>query len=344
MKNIKISGLIIFSVALLLQACTKSTDYRKYYAYGQDVYPATAPDLHAYGGLNRLLLVWGPQVDPSVVKYEIYWNNGGGADSMSYTPPSGKTGLDSVFIDNLSETDVYTISIYSYDAKGNKSIPVELQNAVVYGSIYSSNLTNRGFTYDYFGGGNDTTYLNWFANTDTSNLTTKVWYTDKSGKVQTIFIPADSSGLMKIPNMVLNSTVYYQSGYKPSSNSPDTFYTSKPDTLIVNYRFAGTYTWTALSGNNVNSGTSTVILSSSTDNPFRLNAAYLAGYSGYSAYPPSYNIDLSTYKVTVDCPVLDVSGYSDFRNNFNPKTGVITAWWQDPYGDVMNETYTFLNP
>lgn len=238
MKNTKNIILLTLCAVLFLAACDKPTEFRKYYNYGQNQYPGIVTNLHAYGGLNRLLLIWGPQVDPSVVKYVIYWDNGGLKDSLTYTPQSGNTGMDSVFINNLSETNTYVITIYSYDAKGNRSVPVELQNAVVYGSIFSANLSNRhiaGYNYYYQ---NDTAYISWAA-ADSTNVGTKVTYTDNSGSTKSVFVDSKTTSL-KLPGIKPLSTLYYQSGAVPVVNSPDTIYAA-PDSLTVVYDYSGTY-------------------------------------------------------------------------------------------------------
>lgn len=86
MKNMKSIVLIVLCALLFTAACDKATEYRKYLDYGQNEYPGIVKNLRGYGGLYRLLLVWGPQVDPSVVKYVVYWDNGSSKDSLIYTP------------------------------------------------------------------------------------------------------------------------------------------------------------------------------------------------------------------------------------------------------------------
>lgn len=240
MKNMKSIVLIVLCALLFTAACDKATEYRKYLDYGQNEYPGIVKNLRGYGGLYRLLLVWGPQVDPSVVKYVVYWDNGSSKDSLIYTPKEGNSGLDSVYINSLSEADIYTVTVYSYDSKGNRSVPVELQNAVVYGSIFRSNLNNRQITsYNYFYQ-DDTAYITWAA-VDSTNADTRVTYTDNLGNTKTISVSPQTT-LSKIPNINPHAKLYYQSGFVPVMNSPDTIYSDIKDSLIVDYEYSGNYT------------------------------------------------------------------------------------------------------
>ncbi|MNX45238.1 hypothetical protein D3C86_757460 [compost metagenome] len=127
-----------------------------------------------------------------------------------------------VTIPNLSEY-TYTFTVYSYDAQGRKSIPIEAPNVRVYGPLYRGGLLNRPFnaTSPYVLNPNGSLQLN-FNTPDTINVNTIIKYTNASNVVtEKILLPQDMS--ITINDYKAGTDVQYKSSYIPSKGSLDIF-------------------------------------------------------------------------------------------------------------------------
>jgi hypothetical protein len=140
-------------------------------------------------------------------------------------------------IRNLSEY-AYTFFIYSYDNSGNRSVVTEIDNARSYGPIYQSTLHNRlPDSNTPFQVNADGSVILTFLKPDTVNITTKLNYTDSTGKSGTAYISPDSS-TVRLPSYKLGAPVLYQSSYTPVKGAIDTFLTLKADTFPQIFRLA----------------------------------------------------------------------------------------------------------
>jgi len=228
-RNILKYILLFAALWLVIAACEKdATSYRDYLAGAEKVYPGLPSGITTATGNYRIQLTWKPSPDPSISHYRVFWNNG--KDSVQVSP--GKPvndSLVSVVIQGLTEY-TYTFVIYSYDAKGNRSIPIEVSNVKVYGDNYKQGLTNRYLNtaapYVLLDQG---IVLN-FLDADTINVGTSIRYTTKNNMDSTVSITADQSSIMLF-NYLPGTKVYFQSAYIPTYNSIDTFYTSYEDSL-----------------------------------------------------------------------------------------------------------------
>lgn len=229
MKQIKTSYFgLIYAVIFFAVGCNKATDYKKYLDGHEIVYPGTVNNLKAVGGNNRALLYWNPSPDPSITRYTIYWNNK--LDSLNISATTNNpNSIEKVIVSGLSELSIYNFIIYSFDSSGNKSIPKTINNVRIYGAFYAATLKNR--SYASFIHSTITAYdtINW--NTpDTININTSIRYTNTSNVVTSINI-APTDKMCRLVNYKAGTYVYYKSSYIPISNSPDTFYVAKFDSL-----------------------------------------------------------------------------------------------------------------
>lgn len=235
-KNMKhpITARLLFLCFLLVFSCEKPTDYRKYLNGQEITYPGIPSDPAVYPGNGRLLLTWHPNPDPSVTKYEVYWNNY--ADSIT-VPATSHNPSDTVrcYVNNLAEY-TYTFFVNAFDSLGDKSVTTEIDNARVYGSIYISGLHNRLPNSDtpYVVNANNSVTL-FFSTPDTINITTNLNYTDSTGKAVTSAISPDSSSVT-LPSFQFGSSLLYQSSYIPQRGAIDTFWTLKSDTFPSIFR------------------------------------------------------------------------------------------------------------
>jgi hypothetical protein len=221
----------IIGLVTILACSQKPDDFREFLE-GQEVkYPGVINKTFVRPGNLRLGIGWSPSPDPSVTKYRIYWNNR--LDSVEVAATSHNPS-DTIYtvISNLQEY-TYTFFVYSFDAKGNRSIPTEIQNARVFGNTYRQSLLNRPINlvepYKLLNDEGSQITLN-FLQPDTTNMITYVRYTTLGNVLKEVPV------LPQINSITLNDFKYgtkvaYQSYYKPVGNSLDTFSVSLVDTF-----------------------------------------------------------------------------------------------------------------
>ena len=228
MKNLfHICLFAIISIGFL--SCEKKdTDFKKFLGDKEIIYPGVVIRPHSKAGNLRTALVWNPSPDPSISRYVIYWNNK--TDSLVVNSTNHNTA-DSItaIIPNLNEY-IYSFTIFSYDAKGNRSIPLDINNVKVYGPVYQSGLTNR--VYDAANpstvSNNGNVRLN-FLQVDTLsiNVSTIIKYTNRAGiETEKMLLP-DSNGIT-LTDYRSGAPVTFSSGYVPVRGAIDTFYVEQP--------------------------------------------------------------------------------------------------------------------
>jgi hypothetical protein len=230
MKNIiyLVTGLLLMS---LYYGCkdTLSTDYKNYYQGHEIVYPGAVSGVIVQPGNLAIGLKWKASTDPSIVKYVIYYNNK--ADSQVVNLGTPKTDSIKTTIRGLAEY-TYSFTIYSYDAKGNRSIPFEVNNAKVYGPLYSGGLLNRGYdaTTPYVVNANGSVQLN-FITPDTINIKTVIFYTNAAGVASTATILPNQTSVT-LPTYKSATPITYKSYYIPERTAIDTFAVTNVSTFI----------------------------------------------------------------------------------------------------------------
>ncbi|OOQ59058.1 DUF4998 domain-containing protein [Mucilaginibacter pedocola] len=226
MKKIFNIGLFCSLVLGMFGCSKKDKDFKDFLDNKEVTYPGLVTKVRARSGNLRAALVWNPSPDPSITKYVIYWNNK--ADSIILNSTNHNTA-DSItaVIPGLNEY-IYSFTIYSYDAKGNRSIPLDVNNVKVYGPLYQAGLLNR--TYDaatpFSVSDNGNIRLN-FLPRDTSvvNVGTDIKYTNRAGVEVVKQLNPDSLGIT-LTDYRSGEPVQFRSAYIPDRNSIDTFYVS----------------------------------------------------------------------------------------------------------------------
>lgn len=235
MKRYHTNKFYLLACLLVLLACSKKPiDYRDFLEGEELVYPGAVSDAKVLPGHNRLQLIWHPSPDPSVVKYTVFWNNR--ADSITINSTT-HNAADTVrcTISGLSEY-VYSFVIYSYDAKGNRSVATEVSNARVYGTVYNATLNNRLSNPDNpYTIREDSSVIIRFSTPDTININTALQYTRKSGEVTQLSLSPDEDSLT-LTDYKFGTPVVYRSSYIPVSSALDTFYALQNDTFPTIFR------------------------------------------------------------------------------------------------------------
>ncbi|MBD1384676.1 hypothetical protein IDJ75_05250 [Mucilaginibacter rigui] len=228
MKNLfRICLFSIISIGFL--SCEKKdTDFKKFLGDKEITYPGVVIKPHSKAGNLRTALVWNPSPDPSINRYVIYWNNK--TDSLVVNSTNHNTA-DSItaIIPNLNEY-IYSFTIFSYDAKGNRSIPLDINNVKVYGPVYKSGLTNRVYNAANPStvSANGNVRLN-FLQVDTLsiNVSTIIKYTNRAGIETEKMLQPDSNGIT-LTDYRSGAPVTFSSGYVPVRGAIDTFYVDQP--------------------------------------------------------------------------------------------------------------------
>jgi hypothetical protein len=237
MKLIIKLSIVLVLVAAFIGCEKRDTEFRKFLDGQEKVYPGVVKNPHSEPGNLRTELLWNPSPDPSITKYVVYWNDG--ADSLVY-PSQDHNPADTlkVTIPGLNEYS-YSFTVYSYDNKGNKSIPLDINNVKVYGPSYQSGLVNRAYKVDnpYTVSPSGNVTLNFYPIDTASetfsfahNTSTTIEYTNRSGKVVDKYLFRDS--VITLTDFKGGSSLKYRSTFVPVVGAIDTFnvltYTTYP--------------------------------------------------------------------------------------------------------------------
>ncbi|MDR1170995.1 MAG: DUF4998 domain-containing protein [Bacteroidales bacterium] len=176
MKNLRVKWLKIMAVALCsffvagASSCKDMNDVHQEYVR-TGIYPAKAVDVVSVPGKNRIKIAWAAGADKSLTGARIFWQNYTESYETDILP-----NMDSVrcIIGPLAEGN-YSFIIHTYDDKGNRSVPVEV-NGRVYGDQYISTLLPRDIA--SLNSAGNTYRIDWQPASDTTMLHTTVTYTD----------------------------------------------------------------------------------------------------------------------------------------------------------------------
>ncbi|WP_316748828.1 DUF4998 domain-containing protein [Pedobacter gandavensis] len=219
---------LLITIAVVFSACDKGDEYKSFIPKGEKIYPGIDTAVAHYGGNKRLLLTWPSSPDQRVSKYVVYWNNR--LDSMvikevSHSPKDTVKAL----INNLSEGS-YTFVINSFDNKGNRSVDVEENNAIVYGPIYNENLFNRPVNRTDYNADSKAVNIYWEV-PDIGNVKTEITFTAMDGKTEMVVLKPEEEQTV-ISGWKAGTVIYYQSYYKPDPRAIDVFKVLLPGSIV----------------------------------------------------------------------------------------------------------------
>ncbi len=209
-----------FIVLLWLFSCDRlGTDFRDFLGENEIKYTGAVGEVHNKPGNLRTQLVWKASSDPTITKYVIYWN---GKRDSAIVDVDGRPDSIYALITGLQEY-TYSFTIHSFDAKGNKSIPKEVNNIRVYGDVYKNGLLNRAINADrpYLAYSSESTILNFLA-PDTINIHTRIRYENMFGQtIEKTMGPNEQT--MELNDYKLGTDILYRSSYIPVTGAIDTF-------------------------------------------------------------------------------------------------------------------------
>ena len=219
-NKLRLFACFAFLSALSIISCSEMDDYKEFAEGGEISYTGKVDSLEVFSGRERLKVQGLFIGDPKIVEARIYWN--GGKDS-TVVPVERGAGIDtlSVILDNLPE-NIYNFEVRTFDAQGNKSIPVYAMGEV-FGERYQQSLNNRPVISNILVG--DSLTINYAGMDRTSGVIgTTVDYTNVDGEEENVFVPIDSS-IATINNFQSGSEYEYRTVFLPEPTAIDTFYT-----------------------------------------------------------------------------------------------------------------------
>lgn len=226
MKNIfrKINSKFLLTIVLVtatLLSCSKWDDYKKYTANGEIIYTGKLDSVKAYSGNNRVRLTGKLNADPKITTFKIFWNNN--KDSVVF---DAKTSvINGMFDQTFSVPEgVVNFVIYTYDANGNRSVPVYAIGKS-FGDNYRKTLSNRFITSLTYTAAKDSTTINWDAALSTVVQTELKYPQNPTGDSVMLITPAKNSKTALPGFNYQTSKFTYRTIYRPDSTSIDTFAT-----------------------------------------------------------------------------------------------------------------------
>ncbi len=212
---------VLALAAVIFSACTKSDEYKKFTQGGEISYTGKLDSINIKSGNNRVFIQGLFLADPKVTLCKIFWNNK--ADSV-VIPVKKKYATDTLkyFVEKVTE-GVQNFVIYTYDAAGNKSIPV-YKTGRSYGARYQASLFNRPIE-SAFTDASGATKITWLGmDRLTGVFATEIEYTALSNVVKKIRTKIDDN-TTSIADIKPGTGIRYRTLFLPDTISIDTFST-----------------------------------------------------------------------------------------------------------------------
>lgn len=222
--------LLLAMMTISLVSCEKADKYKEFVKDGEISYIGKLDSVKVYSGKNRVMIKGMITSDPKIVECRIFWNNK--KDSL-VIPVTKDMIADTIhrFV-NIANEGFQNFVIYTYDAAGNRSIPVNTSGRT-YGSRYQSGLTNRDITTAKTDETTGITTVDWLGmDRLTGVFATDITYTKLNNQSATVRIPIDSSRIA-LKDFKYGSTINYKTLFLPDTISVDTFYSAVSTKQIV---------------------------------------------------------------------------------------------------------------
>jgi hypothetical protein len=218
-------AVLMLTVTLALAGCGPMDEtYRDFWADGVKVYPAKAEEVTAYPGNQRIELHWILRGDPSITRAKIYWNNRTDSTEAPVILSGAHIDTIKVRLTDMNEAP-YAFDIFTFDSKGNMSIPISAVGNV-YGENYRSSLLVRFITgAEYDASGKLT--VNWGNRVDATSIGTEIVYKNTSGSETRLFEEPDATTTV-IDDLDYGTSKSFtvRSAYLPVEVAIDTFYSN----------------------------------------------------------------------------------------------------------------------
>lgn len=218
LKTLTVWLAVVFAGSILA-SCSKWDEFKEYTKNGEITYSGKLDSVKIYPGDGRIKIRALLPADPKIVKARIFWNNM--TDSVEF-PINMSNGRILEHVLPMAE-GLKSFTLYTYDARGNRSVPVYAVGTAL-GSRYQSSISNRVVTSAV--NVNTTTTINWVsADLSASPIFTEVKYLSATGQ-KIAKVPANQDVTVINDLAPTAKTFTYRTAYLPA-NSIDTFYTAE---------------------------------------------------------------------------------------------------------------------
>lgn len=224
-------GLVLLAIVTLsLASCEKADEYKEFVKDGEISYIGKLDSVKVYSGKNRVMIKGLVTSDPKIVECRIFWNNKTDSLVIPITKETISTVINKYV--NIANEGLQNFVIYTYDAVGNRSIPVNTTGRT-YGDRYQAGLVNRDIATARTDETTGITRVD-FLGMDrlTGVFATDITYTKVNDQSTTVRIPIDSSKIV-LKDFKFGSTISYKTLFLPDTISIDTFYSAVSTKQIV---------------------------------------------------------------------------------------------------------------
>lgn len=219
-RNKYIRGISFLAFMLVaISSCTHMDDYKSFIEGGEISYTGKIDSVTVYSGDQRVLIKGLFIADPKVTGCMIYWNSREDSVDVDIQRSQGVDTLQ--YILPLAE-NMYNFEFFTYDALGNRSIPVHATGRS-YGAAYKASLNNRLVNSAAIDG--NQVDIVWRSIDKTLGaFATRVTYTDNNGAEQTVTTSVDQAQTV-LEDYKKGSQFSAITLYRPDTLCIDTFYT-----------------------------------------------------------------------------------------------------------------------
>lgn len=201
----------------LLASCTTMDEYKKISGEKEIIYTGKIEQVEVLPGDGRLQITGICQSDPKIVKCRIYWDLR--TDSID-VPVDMSNGPFIVAQEIALPEKSYNFDIFTYDADGNRSIPVNIVGKS-YGDKYRSTISNR--LVKTFEEQDNDAVIEWMEiNLSMYAIETEVVYTNKSDQQVKVTVPLKDMKTT-LTDYKPQTEVKYTTLYNPDGKSLDIF-------------------------------------------------------------------------------------------------------------------------
>lgn len=206
-------------------ACSDMDDYLKYTDGHPRPYTGRVDSVRFRSGDERILFYGLLTSDPKITRIKVYWHSRSDSLTLDIERSAG--------IDTLRESlplpeGRYNFEVFSYDAEGNSSVPVNA-SGVSYGAEYKASLYNRPVKQVEKVG--DDVIIDWYNGDETSPFV-RIDYTDTDNRTHRVNV-ATGEKQTTLKNYRSMSRFTLQTYYLPDASAVDTF-KAETQTFSVN--------------------------------------------------------------------------------------------------------------
>lgn len=218
---------LMIAFCIISTSCTGMEDYLDIVGRDEIIYPGKISSVQAYSGHNRVVIEGLCVSDARVVDCEIVWSLG--KESL-VVPVDMSGGPFELKVEIELAENIYNFDLYTRDALGNRSIPVNV-TAQVYGEGYQLQIRNRSISGAHMSGTSGV--IEWYPMDITLGpLYSELTYTAVDGQTRTVRSSVTDEAVV-LDNIDKSKPVTLVTLYRPEEICLDVF-TTEPYEFYIN--------------------------------------------------------------------------------------------------------------